>query len=142
MNTYKASGSRSRRLLLTSMAAIGLLLGGVGIASATTSPSPSPSPIPTQAPVVTSLVPAPAVTEAPETKGDHCWNDKADANEATDKAEANDESDANEANDKADANEATDKADANEATDKAEANDKSDANQAKCDAVAPSTTIG
>ena len=114
MNTYKASGSRNRRLLLTSMAAIGLLLGGVGIASAATSPSPSP----TQAPVVTSLVPAPAVTEAPETKGDHCWNDK---------AEANDKSDANEANDKSDAN---------------EANDKSDANQAKCDAVAPSTTIG
>lgn len=72
MNTTKDGGSRNRRLLLTSVAAIGLMLGGVGIASAATSPNP------VQPPAVTPSVPAPAVNEAP------------DANEAKD---ANDEVD-------------------------------------------------
>ena len=112
MSTFKNGGSRNRRLLLTSMAAIGLLLGGVGIASAATSPTPTP------APAATASVPAPAATEASESIGDHCWNDKADANEANDKADANEAPDANEANDKADANEGN------------------------CDAVASSTSTG
>ena len=126
MNTSKVGGFRGRRVLLTSMAAIGLLLGGVVIASAATSPSP----VPTQAPVSTSPVPAPTVTEAPETMSDHCWNDEADANET------HNEADANETHNEADANETHDKADANET------HDKADANEGKCDAVAPSTTIG
>ena len=58
------------------MAAIGLLLGGVGIASAATSPTPVQPPVVTSA--VTPPAPTPAVNETP------------DANEAND---ANDEID-------------------------------------------------
>jgi len=60
MSTSKNGGSRNRRLLLTSMADIGLMLGAAGIASATTSANP------VQPPVVTPSVTAPAVTEAPD----------------------------------------------------------------------------
>ena len=90
MNTPKDGGSRHRRILLTSVAAIGLLLGGVGIASAATGPNP------VQPPAVTPSVPAPAVNEAP------------DANEAPEAKDANEAPDANEANETKDANEAID----------------------------------
>lgn len=46
------------------MAAIGLLLGGVGIASAATSPTPVKPPVVTS--VATPSVPAPAVNEVPD----------------------------------------------------------------------------
>lgn len=88
MNTPKDGGSRHRRILLTSMAAIGLLLGGVGIASAATGPSPVQPPAVTA--VVTPSVPAPAANEAP------------DANEANDAKEAPDANEANDANDEVD----------------------------------------
>jgi hypothetical protein len=88
MNTSKNSGSRNRRLLLTSMAAIGLMLGGVGIASAATSPTPVQPPV--VATVVTPSVPAPAVNEAPDTNEAKDANEASEANEAPD---ANDEVD-------------------------------------------------
>ena len=84
MNTTKDGGSRNRRLLLTSVAAIGLMLGGVGIASAATSPNP------VQPPAVTPSVPAPAVNEAPDANEAKNANEAPDANEAKD---ANDEVD-------------------------------------------------
>ena len=84
MNTTKDGGSRNRRLLLTSVAAIGLMLGGVGIASAATSPNP------VQPPAVTPSVPAPAVNEAPDANEAKNANEAPEANEAPD---ANDEVD-------------------------------------------------
>ena len=87
MNTTKDGGSRNRRLLLTSVAAIGLMLGGVGIASAATSPNP------VQPPAVTPSVPAPAVNEAPDANEAKNANEAPEANEAPDANEAKDAND-------------------------------------------------
>ncbi len=94
MNTSKNNGSRNRRLLLTSMAAIGLLLGGVGIASAASSPTPVQPPV--VATVVTPSVPTPAANEAPDA------NEVKDANDEVDGVETDDANEVKDANDEVD----------------------------------------
>lgn len=91
------------------MAAIGLLLGGIGIASATTSPTPVQPPV--VATVVTPAVPAPAVNEAPDT------NEAKDANDANDEVGGVEVDDANEAKNANDANDEVDGVDCKDGID-------------------------
>jgi hypothetical protein len=100
MSKSKNGGSRNRRLLLTSMAAIGLLLGGVGIASAATSPTPVQPPVVTS--VVTPPAPTPAVNETPDANEANDANDEVDGVEAKDADEAKDANEANDASDEVD----------------------------------------